>query len=198
MKDEMVYNIIPRLYDAQAIEMDKLFGFSTMLDPTILYPNIIMRDQQFDIVAIVPPNLANNQRIVFFKDASTWCDKIQQYEEIFEIPMGSYLHRCTVGKEFWEKCPLDSEKIGIALCDIDSWNNRKYLLSVEASIGKPGMGIKLQFFNSLQFFFFWLTNIPHYRLIICTFADSLQLAFTFERTPVPDSNINGNNLPLLF
>ncbi len=135
----MVYNILPRLHDTQTIDVENLLTFSTIQEAEIIHPNIIMRDQPFDIVAIVPPGVAaGNHYVVFFKDASIWCDKMQQYEEIFAITMSGVLQRVTVGKEFWENCPLDTEKIGIAIRCVDTWNNQKYLLFVEASIGRPG------------------------------------------------------------
>lgn len=154
MKDDMVYNVIPNLHDWQALHFDKLFSNASTQDPQIIHPNVIMRDQPFEIVALVPPSCGGTSRsIAFCKDGSIWCDKMQKYQEFFTIPMGGYAHRCTVGKEFWDNCPLDTDKIGLQLRYTDSWGSVGYLISAEVSIGAPGtiFNHKFEIFYGLIF-----------------------------------------------
>lgn len=147
MKDDMVYDVVPSLFDMEPIPIDKLFSFSSAQDPQIIHPNVVMRGQPFNIVAIIPPsNGGTNQAIVFYKDGSVWCEKMQKYEEIFTVLMGGFIHQCTVGKEFWDSCPLDTDKIGMSLRYSDTWGAQSYVYSSEMSIGAPGK-ISVKFFT---------------------------------------------------
>ncbi len=139
MKDGMVYDVIPNLYDFENLHVDKLFSNASQLTRQIIHPQVIQRDQPFEIVAVIPPGCeGTNHSVVFYKDASLWCDKMQNYPEIFTVLLGGFVRRCTIGKEFWDNCPLDTEKVGISLRYTDSWGGTGYLVSAEISIGRPG------------------------------------------------------------
>jgi hypothetical protein len=139
LKDAMVYDVIPSLLDMETVPVDKLFSFSSAQESQLIHPNVLMRGQPFDIVAIIPPSCGGtNHSIVFYKDGSIWCEKMQKYEEFFTVLTGGFIRRCTIGKEFWDSCPEDTEKVGISLRYVDSRGTQGFLHSAEMSIGTPG------------------------------------------------------------
>jgi hypothetical protein len=138
MKDAMVYDVIPSLLDMETVPVEKLFSFSSAQESQLIHPTILMRGQPFDIVAIIPPSCGGtNHSIVFYKDGSIWCEKMQKYEEFFTVLTGGFIRRCTIGKEFWDICPENTEKVGISLRYVDSWGAQGFLHSAEMSIGTP-------------------------------------------------------------